>query len=55
MMRAKFYETPMTNVKRLEFCGCSTHEISTFLIKLPEIFPALYTLKITDVMNGVGT
>jgi hypothetical protein len=46
--KVPFYKTPMTNVKRLEFCGCSTHKISTFLIKLPEIFPALYTLKITD-------
>ena len=38
----------MAKVKRLELCGYRTHEMSTFLIKL-EIFPALYTLKITGV------
>jgi hypothetical protein len=52
-----FNETPMANVKSLELCGSvfydqvqypQAHLNSTFFIRLPEIFPALHTLTITQ-------
>ena len=44
-----FFETPMTNVKRLELCGSRFYyQGSTFFLRLSENFPALHTLTITE-------